>query len=104
MKQPHASDDNAETPAWSDRHSVTCAVCGGFADERRTAKLTARLPDERPALVADAPLRAVVIATAVNEFGEGETHEECLDALEAHLIEHGARVAASFDIDERHHR
>jgi hypothetical protein len=104
MQERHGSDDNGGTPPWIDRHSVTCAICGGLADERRTAELTARLPDERPALVADAPRRAIIIATAVNEFGEGEAHEECLDALEAHLIEHGARVAASFDIDERYHR
>lgn len=89
---------------WVDRHSVTCAICGGLADERRTANLVANILDERPALEVEDPIRAVVIATAVNEYGEGEAHEECLEVLEAHLVQYGARLAAEFEPEERNHR
>jgi hypothetical protein len=100
----HEPTDKPTEEQWIRAHSVTCALCGGLADERRSAELTSQLRDERPALLNENPLRAVAIATAVNEFGEGEAHEECLAALEEHLLRYGARLAEELEIDERNHR
>ena len=50
-------------------HSVTCAVCGGLADERETISLWA---DDY-----DGPMRA-----RVADLPDGEAHARCFDAAE----------------------
>lgn len=89
---------------WVERHSVTCAICGGLADERRTVDFVTNAADEYPTLEQENPLRLVAINTAVNESGEGETHEACLQELETYLVWYGGRLSEELTIDERNHR
>jgi hypothetical protein len=51
---------------WIDAHSVTCALCGGYADERESVKLRDR-----------------------DGYPEGEAHATCFEYAE----ENGVRVA-----------
>lgn len=89
---------------WGKRHSVTCAICGGLADERRTVDLVSNATDEYPTLEQENPLRLVAINTAVNEYGEGEAHEACLQALETHLLIHGGTLVKELTVEQRNHR
>lgn len=72
------ADEDAEPPAWVDSHSVTCAICGDFADERRTANLTRDEMELGEAMQEENPERYQAILDAVEEYGEGEAHEDCL--------------------------
>lgn len=74
---PDASQ--GEQPEWVQRHSVTCALCGGLADERRTVEITAERADVGSALAVDAP--ATYVATRrLFEQGIGpEVHQSCFE-------------------------
>lgn len=67
---------------WIDRHSVTCVLCGGMADERETIKIQ---PDElEPPEVNENPNFNETVKAIADELGTGETHTTCFDlALEA---------------------
>lgn len=97
-------DERIPDAEWVDRHSVTCAICGGLADERRTAHIVDDLELIGPALVTEAPARVIAIRTAVAEFGEGEAHQGCLGVFRDHLVESGARLDGTFEIEARYHR
>lgn len=59
---------------WIDRHSVTCALCGGLADERETQSLW---PDDYDEIEPGAP------ADLYERLPDGEAHMGCFDrALE----------------------
>lgn len=60
-------------------HSVTCALCGELADERRTVNLTTDLGELGPGLLIEAPVRVGCIFKLVNDYGHGEAHEGCFD-------------------------
>lgn len=49
---------------WIDAHSVTCPLCGGYADERETIDLWSK-----------------------DKYPNGETHQNCYQYAEEHDIE-----------------
>jgi hypothetical protein len=59
---------------WKDAHSVTCVLCGGLADERRTVKVH---PDDHPEERETHPERYRLKTEIVESVGEGEAHKEC---------------------------
>lgn len=67
------------TMSWKNRHSVTCLLCGGLADERRTVNIH---PDELGGAVKhENPERYELILEIAETLGEGETHQECFDQV-----------------------
>lgn len=57
-------------PRWADAHSVTCALCGDFADERETVSLW-------PEDYTDPEMRATI-----DGYPNGEAHQNCFEAAE----------------------
>jgi hypothetical protein len=53
---------------WIDAHSVTCPLCGGYADETQTIDLWRR-----------------------EEYPDGEAHPGCYQYAEAHGVERATR-------------
>lgn len=62
-----------------DQHSVTCAICGELADERRTIPITSDKAITGASMVVESPRRWAGIVAAVEEFGEGEAHQTCFE-------------------------
>ena len=54
-----SSDDR-----WIDAHSITCALCGGYADERETVSLWER-----------------------ESYPNGEAHSKCFSFADQHSVE-----------------
>lgn len=84
-------------PNWKDTHSVTCVLCGGLADERRTVKIQ---PDEiNGAMEVEDPERATLIRDIADALGRGESHQECFDLV----LEEEADITG-VDLEPRDHR
>lgn len=66
-----------EEPAWVDKHSVTCLLCGGLADETGTVDVSEDRLDG--AFIHDHPDEAMAIERLVDDHGTGEAHTECFE-------------------------
>lgn len=85
------------TERWIDAHSVTCVLCGGLADERRTQKINS--DQLTPALRNEEPEVAHTIEMIIEANGEGEAHIECFEyVLDAEADPSGV------DLEPRDHR
>lgn len=83
--------------SWKENHSVTCVLCGGLADERRTEKIW---PDEvDPAMKTENPERYRLIEEIADTLGEGEAHQECFE----YVLEEGLDPSG-VDLEPRDHR
>jgi hypothetical protein len=72
---------------WVDAHSVTCAICGGLADERETIGWSEFDLDD---LELDTSTTMLETAQALlEEVGSGEAHDSCFQYAERN----GAPVA-----------
>ena len=60
--------DVSPTDRWIDAHSVTCVLCGGYADETQTTDLWRR-----------------------DAYPDGEAHPGCYQYAEAHGVEQATR-------------
>lgn len=87
------------TPEWIDRHSVTCLLCGGLADERRTVNVREQNIDPGLAVAWEEPLRFVAKCRIHEEVGFGEAHSECFD----YALEHGVYTALD-ELEPKTHR
>jgi hypothetical protein len=67
--------------SWKDRHSVTCVLCGGLADERRTQDIWPSEVD--PATRNENPEFYRNIQEIADTLGKGEAHQECFE----HILE-----------------
>ncbi len=81
---------------WIDRHSVTCVLCGGLADERRTVKIW---PGEQQELKDLNPAEFRLIKEIAESSGEGEAHQECFD-----LVQDKGLDPSGVDLEPRTHR
>ena len=63
---------------WIDAHSVTCAICGGLADERETIKWSDF--DEPDPGTSTTTLETV--QALLEEVGSGEAHDSCFQYAE----------------------
>ena len=65
---------------WVDAHSVTCAICGGLADERETIGWSEFDLDD---LELDTSTTMLETAQALlEEVGSGEAHDSCFQYAE----------------------
>jgi hypothetical protein len=65
---------------WIDAHSVTCAICGGLADERETVAWSEFNLDELEAGPSTAMLETA--RALLKEVGSGEAHDSCFQYAE----------------------
>lgn len=83
--------------SWKDRHSVTCVLCGGLADERRTQKIW---PDELGAATrSENPKLYQKIQEIADSLGKGEAHQECFE----HVLKNDINPNAT-ELESKNHR
>jgi hypothetical protein len=64
---------------WIDTHSVTCILCDGLADERRTVKVNHEQEEHLRREGYDK--KANLIRQIIEANGEGEAHDNCFDVV-----------------------
>lgn len=69
--------DDSTPDGWVAEHSVTCAICGEVADERRTTLLTTDEEEFGPSRRAEHPDEWAAMQRAVYRYGTGEAHHGC---------------------------
>lgn len=84
-----------------DQRSVTCAICGELADERRTVPITSDKTITGASMVVESPHRRAAIVAAVEEFGEGEAHQTCFERFADEEVPLGRKAFADLDAIEK---
>lgn len=74
-----SDDHQPDRQNWINRHSVTCLLCGGLADERLTIKIREQDTDLWGAGAIEAPREFVLKCRVADKVGYGECHPSCFE-------------------------
>lgn len=84
-----------------DQHSVTCAICGELADEKRTVPITSDEEIAGPSMVVESPHRWAAMVVATEELGESEAHQTCFERFADEEVPLERKAFADLDAIEK---